>query len=84
MRWRLVAMAAPLVVDWQRVPFAEGPWITWGEGGNDPALAAPLNASDGPFHFAGSHISAFGGHWQEGAILSARRAVAMALQGAAA
>jgi monoamine oxidase len=35
-----------------------------------------LNAPDGPFYFAGEHLSQIGA-WQEGAILSARRAINM-------
>lgn len=65
-------------VHWKTVPHSEGPWVEWTDPGNDPAAAAVLNAGDGPFLFAGSHLSAYSGHWQEGAILSARRAVALA------
>ncbi|MBV8419284.1 MAG: FAD-dependent oxidoreductase, partial [Hyphomicrobiales bacterium] len=35
-----------------------------------------LNTPDGPFYFAGEHLSQIG-PWQEGAILSARRAANM-------
>jgi monoamine oxidase len=35
-----------------------------------------LNQPDGPFYFAGEHLSRLGA-WQEGAILSARRAINM-------
>lgn len=73
-------LAAPLVVQWGKVPFAEGPWIEWTDPGNDVQAAATLNAGDGPFLFAGSHLSAYSGHWQEGAILSARRAAALAIE----
>lgn len=65
----------PVVVQWEKVPFSEGPWIEWTDPGNDRAAAATLNAGDGPFRFAGSHLSQYSGHWQEGAILSARHAV---------
>jgi monoamine oxidase len=68
-------LVSPVLVNWRKVPFSEGPWVEWSDEGNDPAAAAVLNAGDGPFHFAGSHLSAYSGHWQEGAILSARRAV---------
>ncbi|TCM14197.1 monoamine oxidase [Novosphingobium sp. PhB165] len=71
-------LSAPVVVHWNKIPFSEGPWIEWSDPGNDIASAAVLNAGDGPFLFAGSHLSAYSGHWQEGAILSARRAVALA------
>ena len=43
----------------------------------DRANAAPLDLPDGPFVFAGSHLSHYSGHWQEGGILSAKRAVAL-------
>jgi len=72
-------LAAPLVVHWSKVPFAEGPWIEWTDPGNDAQAAVALNAGDGPFLFAGSHLSAYSGHWQEGAILSGRRAAQLAL-----
>lgn len=68
-------LASPALVRWQRIPFSEGPWIEWDDAGNDRRAADVLNAGDGPFRFAGSHLSAYSGHWQEGAILSARRAV---------
>ncbi|HEX7852372.1 MAG TPA: FAD-dependent oxidoreductase [Sphingobium sp.] len=71
-------LTAPVVIDWRKVPYSEGPWIEWTDPGNDPQAATALNAGDGPFLFAGSHLSAYSGHWQEGAILSARRAVARA------
>jgi monoamine oxidase len=66
-----------VLVHWQRIPFSEGPWVEWTDPGNDQKDAAMINAGDGPFLFAGSHLSAYSGHWQEGAILSARRAVGL-------
>lgn len=66
----------PVVIDWARQPFSQGPWIEWDQDGNDPAAFRLLNQNDGPFLFAGSHLSQYSGHWQEGAVLSARRAVA--------
>ena len=72
-------LAAPVLVNWSKVPFAEGPWIEWSDPGNDERAVAPLQAADGPFLFAGSHLSAYSGHWQEGGILSGRRAAALAL-----
>jgi monoamine oxidase len=70
-------LGASALVHWARIPFNEGPWIEWTDPGNDPKAAAVLNAGDGPFQFAGSHLSAYSGHWQEGAILSATRAVSL-------
>lgn len=72
-------LSAPVAVDWRNTPFSEGAWVDWTEPGNDAKAATRLNDGDGPFHFAGSHLSAYSGHWQEGAILSARHAVAQAL-----
>jgi monoamine oxidase len=72
-------LANPVLVHWAKVPFAEGPWVEWADPGNDERAAAMLNAGDGPFLFAGSHLSAYSGHWQEGAILSGRRAAALAI-----
>jgi monoamine oxidase len=71
-------LTKPVLVHWARVPFSEGPWVEWGDAGNDKGAAAVLNAGDGPFLFAGSHLSAYSGHWQEGGILSGRRAAALA------
>jgi len=70
-----VDLANPLAVHWAQVPFSEGAWVEWDKAGNDIGVCATLNAGDGPFLFAGSHISQYSGHWQEGAILSARYAV---------
>lgn len=65
----------PVVINWRRIPYSEGAWIEWGTAGNDPASAMALNDGDGPFSFAGSYLSAYSGHWQEGAVLSALRVV---------
>lgn len=67
-----------VTINWGGIPFSEGPWIEWDQEGNDRASAAPLDMPDGPFLFAGSHLSQYSGHWQEGGILSAKRAVALA------
>jgi monoamine oxidase len=64
----------PVFCGWKRVTWNEGSWIRGygdGPGGYDVIIQA-----DGPLYFAGdtaSHIVA----WQEGAALSARRAVGM-------
>jgi monoamine oxidase len=70
-------LSAPVVINWGKQPFSLGPWIEWGQDGNDPATLDRLNQGDGPFVFAGSHLSAYSGHWQEGAVLSARHAVGL-------
>lgn len=66
----------PVVMDWNRQPFSLGPWIEWDQDGNEESAFRLLNQPDGPFLFAGSHLSQYSGHWQEGGVLSARRAVA--------
>jgi monoamine oxidase len=47
-----------VVINWGKQPFSLGPWIEWGQDGNDPATLDRLNQGDGPFVFAGSHLSA--------------------------
>lgn len=73
-------LAGGVAVNWSRVPFSEGPWLEWDDDGNDMAAVKVLDDRDGPFLFAGSHLSHYSGHWQEGAILSAKRAVSLVLQ----
>ena len=68
-------LSKPVVIDWGRQPFSNGPWVEWDQDGNDLAAFRLLNQPDGPFLLAGSHLSQYSGHWQEGAVLSARRAV---------
>ena len=80
-----VELEKPIYVPWARVPWNEGSWI--GEYGTQPAGTADgvnanyetLLAADGPFYFAGDHVSHIVG-WQEGAALSAKRAVGMIVE----
>jgi monoamine oxidase len=61
-------------IAWHKVPFALGGWASW----DDEARAAAYPAvvtGDGPFHFAGEHMSYLTG-WQEGSVLSAHDCVA--------
>lgn len=67
-------LRAPVVVNWRKIPHNLGPWLEWEADGNRIEDFRLLNQPDGPFLFAGSHLSQYSGHWQEGAILSARRA----------
>ena len=65
-------------VGWGRVPWNLGAWISW-FGRNAPGLNPGyevLIQPDGPFYFAGDHVSHINA-WQEGAALSALRAVQM-------
>jgi len=62
----------PVFCGWKHVEWNEGSWIrSYGGGGYDVVIQP-----DGPIYFAGDTISHVVG-WQEGAALSARRAVSM-------
>ncbi len=65
-------------VTWSKIPYSLGPWVkAWGEAdGNDPADYKLLNQPDGPIYFATANLSQTPG-WQEGAALSAHRAVGL-------
>ena len=65
-------LEAPIGIAWAKVPFSLGNTARW-QAGQD-ALYTLLDTPDGPFYFAGEHLSHIGG-WQEGAVLSAHRAV---------
>ena len=59
----------PVSVAWSRMPRARGAWAEWGTA-PDRGAAALLRRPEGPYHFAGDHLSWLPG-WQEGAVLSA-------------
>ncbi len=63
----------PMAIAWSKVPYTYGIAARWLE--ND-ARYTLLGAPDGPFYFAGEHLSHIGA-WQEGAILAGRRAIGM-------
>jgi monoamine oxidase len=72
----------PIYVGWHRVPYNEGSWIA-SYGPKEASYPGPLGAGyktliepDGPIYFVGDHVSHILG-WQEGAALSALRAVQM-------
>ncbi len=72
----------PIFVGWKQVPYNEGSWID-SYGPRESAESVELGAGyatliepDGPIHFVGDHVSHILG-WQEGAALSALRAVQM-------
>jgi monoamine oxidase len=77
------ALDKPVFVPWLRVPFNEGSWIAsygpdqsaYGDDRVDPGYELLLEP-DGPIYFAGEHVSHVRA-WQEGAALSALRAVQM-------
>jgi len=62
----------PLAVAWSKVPYSLG--IAARYSSAQDANYTLLNQPDGPFHLAGEHLSQVGA-WQEGAILSAHRAI---------
>ena len=67
-------VAKPMAIAWSKVAYSLGIAARWRA--DQDADYALLNQPDGPFYFAGEHLSHVGA-WQEGAILSARRAVNM-------
>jgi monoamine oxidase len=80
-------LTKPMYVPWGKMPYSLGSWVSVG---GDPARGRPdFYAADGPYatfcraddriYFAGDHCSRLVG-WQEGAALSARRAVNMVLE----
>jgi monoamine oxidase len=67
-------LTKPMGIAWSKIPYSFGIAARW-RSEHEPAYAL-LNEPDGPFYFAGEHLSHVGA-WQEGAILSARRAINM-------
>ncbi|CAN0459339.1 unnamed protein product, partial [Phaeothamnion confervicola] len=67
-----------LNVTWQHIPYSQGPWVLGWEGGegNEPDDYRLLNQADGRVYFATANLSQMPG-WQEGAMLSAQRAVSL-------
>jgi monoamine oxidase len=64
----------PMAITWSKVPYSLGIAARY-RTDRDPNYAQ-LSEPDGPFYFAGEHLSHVGA-WQEGAMLSARRAMNM-------
>ncbi len=64
----------PMAIAWSKVPYTLGIAARY-RSDHDPDYAV-LAEPDGPFYFAGEHLSHVGA-WQEGAMLSARRAINM-------
>ena len=61
-------------VHWQKIPYNLGPWANFNE---EPSpIYDLLSQPDGPFYFAGEHLSHVGA-WQQGAFASAHRTVGM-------
>ncbi len=64
----------PMAIAWSKVPYSLGIAARYRPG--QEAQYSLLNTPEGPFYFAGEHLSQIGA-WQEGAVLSARRAANM-------
>jgi len=68
-----VGAAASVV--WHKVPYSMGGWAEWDDTpGARETIYPTLLPPDGPFHFAGEHMSHING-WQEGAVQSAHYTV---------
>jgi monoamine oxidase len=62
-------VAKPVSVAWGNMPLARGAWVEWTDA-QRAASYAMLRSAEGPYHFAGEHLS----HqtaWMEGAVISA-------------
>ncbi len=67
-------MIAPVAVQWSRMPYSGG--LESDMAFENPADYTLLSQADGPFYFAGEHLSHVGA-WQQGAFVSAHRVVNM-------
>lgn len=68
------SLRTPITVSWKQVPHSLGIECALCE--QDPDAYALLSEADGPFYFAGEHLSHVGA-WQQGAFASAHRVVKM-------
>ncbi|WP_269713396.1 flavin monoamine oxidase family protein [Caulobacter sp. NIBR2454] len=66
-------LALPATVSWRQTPFSDGVAVGWREDQRATDYAM-LSKPDGPFYFAGEHMSYINA-WQEGAALSAQESV---------
>jgi monoamine oxidase len=71
-------LAKPVYVCWGRIPYNLGSWVHVEEPSMYPGYERAIQADD-PIFLAGDHMSHLVG-WQEGAALSAHRAVTMLTQ----
>ncbi|MGH6998471.1 MAG: flavin monoamine oxidase family protein, partial [Phenylobacterium sp.] len=69
-------LTAPIIVNWNKVPFNHGPWLHWTADGNDPAAYRLLLEPQGRIHLSGAHLSHLPS-WQEGAVAAAHRTTAL-------
>jgi monoamine oxidase len=63
-----------VTVAWKNIPFSGGAWSEWSRNARSQHYATLLKG-DGPFLFAGEHVSYING-WQEGAVRSAHYTLA--------
>ena len=74
-RSRMVNGFIPATPTWSKIPYSLGAWIEWDAVAGARQAAYPvLLAGDGPFYFAGEHMSYINA-WQEGAVQSAHYTV---------
>lgn len=66
-------VSRPVSVAWPKIAHSVGGWAEWDAAGRREAYPL-LCRSEGPYHFAGEHLSHITG-WQEGSVLSAHAAV---------
>jgi monoamine oxidase len=71
-------LSKPVCVCWGRIPYNMGSWIHIEEPNMYPGYERAIQ-SDDPIFLAGDHVSHIVG-WQEGAALSAHRAVSLLTQ----
>jgi len=67
-------LAKPVYISWGHIPYNLGSWISHGGPKRSAVAFDRLLEPDGPIYMAGDHVSHIVG-WQEGAALSAHRAV---------
>jgi monoamine oxidase len=68
------ALTKAVSVAWAKIPFSGAGWAEWSRAARRDAYPRLLQG-DGPFRFAGEHMSYVTG-WQEGAVLSAHVTIA--------
>lgn len=68
-------LGKPFTVSWRQTPFSDGVSVNWSPKQRETDYAL-LCKPDGPFYFAGEHMS-YVNAWQEGAALAAHEAIAL-------
>jgi monoamine oxidase len=65
---------SPMAIQWSRVKYSQGAWLFLAA--SDPDGYKLMSDADGPFYFAGEHLSQIPA-WQQGAFASAHRVVGL-------